>query len=211
MGRVAVSLSKMNCSKWISATIPLFYSSTVLKYRNNISPLLHFLQRHGFAVWHNDFFLLYITGSGNVRHFPNLTGFRKSMCINISITVFYHCASLAEAFTPVCISVEWAVHAISSNAVATNQVIFLSVILARRAVILSCQDIPTERQQPKMWHCNTCLCNKSENILFFLETKDWRKFKETNQTKNISADNKIILQFYKNKTMVSFFWAGRLQ
>lgn len=34
------------------------------------------------------------------------------------------------------------VHAISSNAVATNQVTFLSVILARSAVILSCQDIP---------------------------------------------------------------------
>lgn len=41
------------------------------------------------------------------------------------------------------INIKLFIHATSSNAVATNQVIFLSVILARSTDILSCQEIPT--------------------------------------------------------------------
>lgn len=57
-----------------------------------------------------------------------------------------------------CISEKLSIHAISSNAVATNQQIFLSVILVRSAVTLSCQDIPVGRQQ-----CSkTCMTSYSK-------------------------------------------------
>lgn len=43
-------------------------------------------------------------------------------------------------------------HAISSKAVATNQLIFLCVILARKWTILSCHDIPAGgHKQQVVW------------------------------------------------------------